>query len=43
VAIFNTEVMREPLNWLTVFLMCAFALLFIGLIFPDQAPASTSS
>jgi hypothetical protein len=31
----NLDLMREPLNWIIVFLMCAFALIALGMIFPQ--------
>lgn len=32
----NLGILKEPLNWLTVFLMCAFALVLLYLIAPQQ-------
>lgn len=31
----NLDVLRQPLNWLTVFLMCSFALIALSLIAPE--------
>ena len=33
----NLDVMANPLNWATVFLMCAFGAILIGLVFPEPA------
>jgi hypothetical protein len=30
----NVGLIKEPYNWATVFLMCAFALIFLNLIAP---------
>lgn len=31
----NFAIIKQPLNWVTVFLMCAFALILLHLIFPQ--------
>jgi hypothetical protein len=36
-ALINTEIMAHPLNWLTVFLMCGFALVLLALLVPDTS------
>lgn len=33
----NLAILKEPLNWITVFLMCAFALVLLYLLFPQAA------
>lgn len=35
----NWELMRQPYNWIIIFLMCAFALALLAMIFPQQAAA----
>jgi hypothetical protein len=37
--ILNLDLMAQPLNWLTVTLMCAFALLLLALLSPAPARA----
>ena len=32
----NLDLMRNPLNWATVFLMCLFALVLLALLAPQQ-------
>jgi hypothetical protein len=32
----NIAMMKEPLNWVTIFLMCLFALVLLYLVFPQQ-------
>jgi len=31
----NWDLIREPYNWLIVFLMCCFALTLLALLFPE--------
>lgn len=31
----NWELLKQPYNWLMVFIMCIFALLFLSLVFPQ--------
>ncbi len=33
----NLDLIREPYNWIVVFLMCAFALVFLSLVFPQAS------
>lgn len=32
----NFDLMKNPLNWVTVFLMCTFALVLLSLLAPQQ-------
>jgi hypothetical protein len=32
----NTELLANPYNWIVVFLMCAFAMVGLALIFPQS-------
>lgn len=32
----NLDLMANPLNWITVFVMCAFALILLSLLTPQQ-------
>lgn len=31
----NWELLKHPLNWVIVFLMCVFALIALSLVFPE--------
>lgn len=31
----NTDLIKNPYNWIVVFLMCLFGLVFLGLVFPQ--------
>lgn len=31
----NWELLKQPYNWIVVFLMCVFALIFLSLVFPE--------
>jgi len=33
----NWDLLKSPYNWVTVFLMCAFALVFLALVSPQAA------
>lgn len=33
----NLDLMKEPLNWVTIFLMCLFALFLLHLTFPEAS------
>lgn len=33
----NWDIIRQPLNWATVFLMVMFALIFVALVFPEPS------
>jgi hypothetical protein len=35
----NLDLMKQPLNWLTVFLMCALALMLLAILSPPPAEA----
>jgi hypothetical protein len=37
VQIINWEIVKHPLNWLTVFAMCLIALVLLAIIFPQQS------
>ena len=37
----NLELLSNPYNWITVFLMCAFALILLTLIAPQETPPET--
>jgi hypothetical protein len=32
----NWELVKQPYNWLVVGIMCIFALVFLGLVFPQD-------
>lgn len=36
-SVLNLELMAHPFNWLTVFLMCALALMLLALLSPAPA------
>ena len=44
-SLLNLDLLREPYNWITVFLMCVFALALLAMIFPppDLSGSSTSA
>jgi hypothetical protein len=33
----NTEIMAEPLNWVTVFVMCLFGAALLAIVFPEPS------
>lgn len=33
----NWDLLREPYNWIIVFIMCVFALMFLTLAFPQAS------
>lgn len=33
----NWDLLKSPYNWITVFLMCSFALIFLALVFPQSS------
>lgn len=33
----NWALIREPYNWIMVFVMCAFALIFLAIVFPQSS------
>ena len=35
----NVGIISQPYNWITVFLMCTFALILLYLLFPTPAQA----
>lgn len=37
--LFNTDLMSNPYNWIVIFLMCAFAMIGLALIFPQSDDA----
>lgn len=37
----NWEILREPYNWVIVFMMCVFALIFLSLVFPQATSSET--
>lgn len=36
-SLINWGLIKEPYNWLIVFIMCVFALVFLSLAFPQAA------
>ncbi|HEY1881104.1 MAG TPA: hypothetical protein VGG68_14350 [Caulobacteraceae bacterium] len=39
----NLGLMAHPLNWATIVLMCAFALVLLHLVAPETPPPSSSA
>jgi hypothetical protein len=37
----NWELLRQPYNWVIVFVMCVLALVFLSLVFPQANAASS--
>lgn len=37
----NWDLLRQPYNWIVVFLMCAFALVALTLIFPEPSTSES--
>lgn len=38
-SLINWGLLKEPYNWIIVFLMCAFALILLALVFPEGSPS----
>lgn len=36
----NWELLKHPLNWITVILMCAFALITLSILYPEDGQTS---
>lgn len=34
-SLINWELLKQPYNWIVVFLMCAFALVALSILFPQ--------
>ena len=39
----NFDLIKQPYNWIVVFLMCAFALILLALVAPQETRPETSS
>jgi hypothetical protein len=39
----NWELLKQPYNWVIVFLMCVVALVFLSLVFPESSSAGSST
>jgi hypothetical protein len=37
----NWELLKQPYNWIVVFLMCVFALIGLSLLFPQETSTET--
>lgn len=36
-SLINWELIRQPYNWVIVFVMCVFALIFLAFVFPQAS------
>lgn len=34
-AVLNWDLLKQPLNWVIVFVMCTMALFFLAIVFPE--------
>lgn len=41
-ALINWGLLKEPYNWLIVFIMCVMALIFLTIVFPQAASSDAS-
>jgi hypothetical protein len=40
-ALINWDLLKQPYNWIIVFVMCVFALIFLSFVFPQATNSET--
>lgn len=38
----NWDLLKQPYNWVIVFIMCALALIFLSLVFPEASTTQSA-